>query len=135
MYRAGDNSSGLIPATLLAVLMAGSIAAAIMTRYGKSFAQWMASVGGRNWSTITATITIVSVIQQPEQLAKGDVLSFRATLTYFYRNPDLQTGDYYRVFDKEKDCEAWAESFKGRTILVHVDPRDPARSILRADEL
>jgi hypothetical protein len=63
------------------------------------------------------------------------IVGYLATLTYFYRNPDLQTGDYCRMFDTKEEGEAWAASFKGRTVFVHVNPRDPSQSVLRTEEL
>jgi len=87
---------------------------------------------------VSATIDIVTVIKQVTSTGKGgDIVHYLATLTYFYRNPELQTGDYCRQFnwDEKADAEAWASSYKGFTVLVHVDPRDPARSVLRKEEL
>jgi len=78
-----------------------------------------------NWPTITATIEVPAVIQQyvPE---KAIIVS----LTYFYRNPDLQMGEYKREFGVKGQAKAWAEQFKGRTVLVHVNPKDPSDSVL-----
>jgi DNA-binding beta-propeller fold protein YncE len=57
--------------------------------------------------------------------------------TYFYRNPELQTGDYSRLFsyDEEDDANAWAASYKGSSVKVHIDPCDPSRSVLRKEDL
>jgi hypothetical protein len=44
-------------------------------------------------------------------------------------------GDYSRRFGKKEDAEAWANSYKGETVKVHVDPRDPTRSVLREEDL
>jgi hypothetical protein len=105
--------------------------------YWSLFTQWVQGLRGRDWPTVSATIDIVSVVKQVTPTGKGDIVSYLATLTYFYRNPDLQTGDYCREFDpdEEADAQAWAASYKGSTVLVHVDPRDPARSVLRKDVL
>jgi hypothetical protein len=56
-------------------------------------------------------------------------------LTYVYRNPELQMGDYSRRFANEDDAKAWANSYKGETVKVRVDPRDPMRSVLRKEDL
>jgi hypothetical protein len=56
-------------------------------------------------------------------------------LTYVYRNPELQTGDYDKECYSEDEARAWAESVKGSTVMVHVDPKDPANSVLRAEDL
>jgi len=44
-------------------------------------------------------------------------------------------GDYSRDFGNEDDAKAWANSYKGETVKAHVDPRDPARSVLRKEDL
>ena len=33
------------------------------------------------------------------------------------------------MFDVEADAQAWAAPYKGRTVIVRVDPRDPSRSV------
>ena len=117
------------------VLAAGVIAfAASKWRF---FVQRLNGICGRNWTTVSATVDIASVDRQTENYGKGEIVSYLATLTYFYRNPELQTGDYSRAFngDEEADAQAWAASYKGSTVTVHVDPRDPSRSVLRKEEL
>ena len=94
---------------------------------------------GRNWPTVSAVVDIVSVA-----FCEGNSLAYSATsyhpyylatLTYFYNNPERQMGDYSRSFGKKEDAEAWANSYKGETVTVHVDPRDPTRSVLREEDL
>jgi hypothetical protein len=102
------------------------------------FVRWLNRNRARHWPTISATVDVVSVTRQVEQAGRGmTVVHYLATLTYFYRNPDLQTGDYSRRFgqDEESAAQAWATSYKDSSVLVHVDPRDPSRSVLREDEL
>jgi hypothetical protein len=119
-----------------ALLLLAVLASFIVARFGKSWSQWLSGIRARNWPTVSASVDVVSVAQQIDETNRGDrILGYLATLTYFYRNPDLQTGDYCRVFDNKEEGERWAASFKGRTVLVHVDPRDPSRSALRAEEL
>ena len=60
---------------------------------------------------------------------------YKATLTYTYNNPEQQMGDYSRDCANEADAKAWANSYKGETVKVHVDPRDPTRSVLRKEDL
>jgi hypothetical protein len=60
---------------------------------------------------------------------------YKATLTYIYHYPEEQMGDYSRDFGDKEDAEAWANCYKGETVKVHVDPRDPTRSILREEDL
>jgi len=106
------------------------------TRYWRFFTQWLDGIRGRDWASVSALIDVVSVIQQTEQGRGGEyVVGYLATLTYFYRNSELQMGEYSRMFDEEVDAQAWAESYKGRTIMVHVDPRDPTNSVLRKEDL
>lgn len=92
---------------------------------------------GRNWPTVSAVIDIVSVafIQDKFPRYALDTSHYKATLTYVYRYPEEQMGDYSRDFGKKEDAEAWANSYKGETIKVHVHPRDPTRSVLREEDL
>jgi hypothetical protein len=117
------------------VLAAGIIAAAASK--WRFFVQRLRGIGGRNWPTIPASIDITSVARQTENYGKGEIVSYLATLTYFYRNPELQSGDYSRSFnaDEEADAQAWAASYRGSKVMVHVDPREASRSVLRKEEL
>jgi uncharacterized protein (DUF1015 family) len=82
-------------------------------------------------------IDIVSVVEQRQATGRRDIVTYLATLTYSYRNPDLQMGDYVRLFDsdEEADAQAWAASYKGTTVKIHIDPSDPKRSVLRKEDL
>jgi hypothetical protein len=112
------------------------IAISIMARYWRFFVQWLNGIRGRDWAMVSAVIDVVTVVKQTEQTRYGErIIGYLATLTYFYQNPELQTGDYSRMIDEEDDAKAWAESYKGRTVMVHVDPRDPSNSVLRKEEL
>jgi hypothetical protein len=100
---------------------------------------WKKRTRGRNWPTVSAVIDAVSVTpvesNLPSSLAVHNWPSYRATLTYTYRNPEPQTGDYSRRFGDKDEAQAWADSYKGETVKVHVDPRDPTRSVLREEDL
>lgn len=100
---------------------------------------WKKRARGRSWPTVSAVIDAVSVTSVESRLPSSGAAHFwptyLATLTYSYCNPEQQTGDYKRSFGKKEDAEAWANSYKGETVTVHVDPRDPARSVLREEDL
>lgn len=92
---------------------------------------------GRNWPTVSAVIDVVSVafIQDNFPRYALDSSHYEAKLTYVYRYPEEQMGDYKRSFSSEEDATVWANSYKGETVKVHVDPRDPTRSVLREEDL
>jgi uncharacterized membrane protein YhaH (DUF805 family) len=93
---------------------------------------------GRNWPTVPALIDIVSVafVEDDTPHSPASNLSYYlATLTYIYQNPEKQMGDYSRRFGIKEDAEAWANSYKGETVKIHVDPRDPTRSVLLEEDL
>lgn len=102
---------------------------------------WIKRTRGRNWPTVSALVDIVSVAFMeddsliPAPKASLDQPYYLATLTYIYQNPEQQMGDYSRRFGNEDDAKAWANSYKGETVKVHVDPRDPTRSVLREEDL
>jgi hypothetical protein len=124
--------SGWIQIAVFAAVVAISIAA----RYWRFFVQWLEGLRGGEWPPVSAIVDVVSVVEQTEQGRYGErVVGYVATLTYFYRNPELQMGEYSRMFGKLTEAQEWADSYKGRTIMVHVDPRDPTRSVMRKEEL
>src|ERR1700722_10247845 len=80
------------------------------------FVQWLNGIRGRNWPTVSAVIDLASVQKRVESTGKGDYVTYVALLTYVYRNPDLQTGDYDKSFQSEDEAQAWANSYKGSTV-------------------
>ena len=85
---------------------------------------------------VTDDPDVVSVVVQTEETRYGErVIGYQATLTYFYRNPDLQMGEYCRMFDGEREANVWANSYKGRNVPVRVDPRDSSSSVLLPSDL
>ena len=96
-------------------------------------------IHGRNWPTVSALIGNVSVAFVEDKFAMYamDSSYYKVTITYVYRYPEEQTGDYSRRFGRyqKEDADAWANSYKGETVKVHVDPRDPTRSVLREEDL
>jgi hypothetical protein len=97
-------------------------------------------IRSRDWPIVPAVVDIVSVAH-----IEGSSLAFnassydpyyQATLTYTYHYPDEQMGDYSRSFGGNKEnAESWANSYKGETIKVRVDPSDPTHSILLEEDL
>jgi hypothetical protein len=100
---------------------------------------WIERTRGRKWPTVSAVIEVVSVAFMeddiPSPKADLDGSYYKATLTYTYKNPEQQMGDYSRDFAEEDEAKAWANSYKGETVKVHVDPSDPTRSVLREEDL
>jgi hypothetical protein len=104
--------------------------------------EWIERTRCRNWPTMPAVVDIVSVAYcEPDG---SPILRFKATsynpyyqatLTYIYQSPEEQMGDYSRKFSDKDEAQAWANSYKGETVKVHVDPRDPTRSVLREEDL
>ena len=103
----------------------------------RSILQKLSAKHSREWPSMPATIDIVTVLKQEEEKGRQQVITYLATLTYFYRNPDLQTGEYRRVFEEweRTTAQEWATSFKGSTVQIHVDPLDPTRSVLLDEDL
>ena len=101
---------------------------------------WLQRKRSRNWPTLSAVIDIASVAFMEDDdplpgMAGSNHHYYLATLTYVWRNPELQMGEYRRSFANEDDARAWANSYKGETVTIHVDPRDPTRSVLRQEDL
>ena len=113
-----------IPAILLAWFFTGKMRAKLRQKARERQVE--------NWPPITATIDVIAVVKQNI----GEKASFyMAELTYFYRNPELQMGEYQRRFGANDQAKAWAAQFKGRTVLVHVNPTDPSDSVLLERDL
>jgi hypothetical protein len=125
---------------ILVLLVAGAIVVGAICWV--TLGEWIGRTRCRSWPTVSAVVDIVSVAYcEPDG---SPILHFKAssynpyyqaTLTYIYHNPEEQMGDYSRSFGKKEDAEAWANSYKGETVKVYVDPRDPTRSMLREEDL
>lgn len=91
----------------------------------------------RKWPAVSAVIDIAVVDKEwvPDGRGNRGFYEYLVMLTYAYHNPDLQTGDFTRRFDNEVDANDWADACRGRTVTVHLDPRDPANSVLRTEDL
>lgn len=81
---------------------------------------------------MTASIDVVSVAERNVSEKKR---CHAAVLTYFYRRPELQMGEFERVFSRKDAARHWVGQFKGRQIMIHVNPADPADSILLDSDL
>ena len=95
-----------------------------------------------SWTAIPATIDIVTVVEREEQESRSRFSFYQSTsvyyvavLTYFYRLPELETGEYERKFDLDTAAQHWADQFKGRQVMVQVNPKDPSESYLLDDEV
>jgi hypothetical protein len=135
MHSGGGPLTGF--EILLLSLAAGVV---ILVAIGKGLVEdWRERSRGRKWRTVPAVVDVVSVAfvddEVPSPKADLDGSYYKATLTYTFNNPEQQMGDYSRTFGDKDEAEAWANSYKGETVKVHVDPRDPTRSVLRKEDL
>jgi hypothetical protein len=130
IYRGGN-----LPWLVWVVIVVGSIIAASASSW-QFWVQRMRGIRGRNWPTISAVIDIASVQKRVESGGKGPpIITWVVLLTYVYRNPEMQTGDYDKSFSDEGEAKDWADSLKGSTVTVHVDPKDPANSVVLEKDL
>lgn len=132
IFHAADDR---VPWPVWLIIVIASVAAAMASSW-QFFVQWLNGVRGRNWPTVSGVIDLASVQKRVESGGKGPpIVTYVALLTYVYHNPEMQTGDYDRSFNDEGEAQAWANSIKGCTVMVHIDPRDPSRSVLRKEDL
>ena len=129
------------PLTRFEIILISVFAGAIMLQgvCQEMFRRWKRRTHGRNWPTVSAVVDVVSVAfiedNIPSIRAYPDQSYYQATLTYTYRNPEPQMGDFRKGFGSKEEAQSWADSYKGETVKVHVDPRDPTRSVLREEDL
>jgi hypothetical protein len=115
----------------IAIVIGSAIA-----RYWRFFVQWRNGKRASEWTTMPAVIDVVSISEQIEEGRHGEqTIRYLATLTYFYRNPELQMGEYSRLFTYKVEADAWSAPHKGKTVVVHIDPRNSTRSVLRKEAL
>lgn len=134
---AASGSSGHPPgiAWLLLLIFEGIIFSSGIAICWRLFAQRFRGFKGRNWPTVTATIDDFTV-EESELPGRGrNVTLYEAVLQYVFHNPEMQIGEFRREFGERSDAEDWANSFKGCTVKVHVDPKDPQNSVLRKEDL
>jgi hypothetical protein len=85
----------------------------------------------RDWFTVPASIDVISVVERTVDKRHY----FGAMLTYFYRRPELQMGEYEREFPQKTPAQEWVKQFKGRQVMVHVNPKNISESILLDSDL
>jgi hypothetical protein len=96
----------------------------------------MTSGNERDWPVTSAKIEVVSVIEQiREDQYSTEATGYLATLSYFFRDAELQMGEYTRRFPLQASAQHWAEQFKDRQVVVHVNPRDRTDSVLLDEDL
>ena len=131
MFAGAQIGGGLLAATAAVLDHPGLVAAAAIAVF-VAVKRWWAKRTARqrlraalNWPTVTATIEVPAVVQQyaPEK-------AMIVALEYFYRNPELQMGEYRRSFATKEQAKQWGAQFKGRTVPVHVNPDDATDSVL-----
>jgi hypothetical protein len=100
------------------------VCVSVASRYRRFFVQWLDEIRGKDWQVTSAVIDVVSAVVQTEQTRYGErIIGYLGTLTYFYKNPELQMGEFSRMFDTEGEANEWTASLKGVNVMVHVDPR------------
>jgi hypothetical protein len=116
--------------TFILVMLAAGVAV-LVAIFQVFLGKWIERTRCRSWPTESAKIDLMSVADVADDARYP---SYRATLTYIYRNPEEQMGDYSRDFASEDEAHAWANSYKGETVKAYVNPRDPTRSFLREED-
>ena len=111
------------------VLMAG-----LVSRWWTKFQLRIKQRGVRHWPAHSAVVDVVSVVERVVS-EKHDYRVYVATLTYFYRDPGLEMGEFEREFKTKPEARHWVEQFKGRSVLVHVNPADATDSMLLEGDL
>ena len=131
LYRGGQTLPWPVWLVIFVLVVIGSTVSS-----WQFIAQRWAGYRGRNWPAVSALVDLVSVQRREEYRSRGGpIITWVALLTYVYRNPDLQTGDYDRSFGNQDEANDWANALKGCTVTVHVDPKDPSHSVLRKADL
>jgi hypothetical protein len=108
----------------------------VVMRSGRKLLRRITSGHERDWPTTSAKIEIVSVAEQiREGRYSTETTGYLATLSYFYRDPELQMGEYTRQFPLQAPAQHWAEQFKDRQVVVHLNPKDRTDSVLLTADL
>lgn len=100
-------------------------------RSGSGLVRRLTSGPVKEWPTSTASIDVVSVAEQIFEGRYGnETTGYTASLTYFYRNPELQIGEYQRNFPLKAAAQMWADGFKNKQVVIHVNPKNPTDSMI-----
>lgn len=86
----------------------------------------------RRWPVFYATVQ-VAIVAESNPTSK--VKSYKGWLTYFYKNPEMQMGELEKYFRSKARAQHWVEQFRGRQVVVHVNPEDPSDSMLLESDL
>jgi len=87
---------------------------------------------GTYWPTLAATVEVATVAKRVDADKKP---CWVVTLSYFYRQPELQMGEYEREFPVESEARQWASQFKNRLVTVRVNPAKNSESVLLDSDL
>jgi hypothetical protein len=107
------------------LVVAAIVVLALFRKWWKAYRERARKKAALNWPIVTATIEVPEVLQNVTVEDK-----YIVALTYFYRNPELQMGEFRRSFPTKDHAKQWAGQFKGRSVPVHVNPNDPTDSVL-----
>lgn len=107
------------------------LAAYVYAAWGRLRFNFLSS-SAKDWAVVPARIDIASahLVSDSE---KSNVSE--AVLTYFYRYPELEMGDFRKTFSDPIEAKLWAEEYKGRTVMVRVNPRKVSESVLSEEDL
>jgi hypothetical protein len=119
------------------LIAAGVVSSPLVVHRWRIMVQRLRAIEGRDWPTVSAMIDRVFTVEEQTIPSRYGPRSdgYLVTLGYTYHNPELQVGEYRCRFDVRDEATSWANSFKGCTVMVRVDPKDPTKSVLRKEEL
>ena len=100
----------------------------------------------RNWPTVSASIRVATAVEREiEQGSLKDEFIMEAmgkrhyahigVLTYFYEDSGEQMGEFEKRFRDKSSAEKWAAAYRDREVSIHVDPSNPANSVLFEEDL
>jgi hypothetical protein len=141
----GDTSPLFLVAFF--VFLFGTVSVQLFRLYNVSerFVRWTTKGKARDWPVAQASIDVATGIEREiAQTKYGPVNSYIGVLNYFYEaqpssnvatGDDRHMGEFEKRFDNLDDAKDWAAACKGRTVKVHVNPRDQDESILLDEDV